>query len=94
MKPWRRALLIFESFLFALILVLPQVDIPDFAFHRGSAPIVAKPKLSGPPVLAIVTTSAQSRLPRQPGEVQNEHIKPVAHSTSHSLLSLLCTLLC
>lgn len=51
MKPWRWALLIFELFLFALILVLPQVDLPDFAFHRDSAPIVAKSKLSSAPVL-------------------------------------------
>jgi hypothetical protein len=33
MKGWRWGILLFELFLFALILVLPQVDLPDFAFH-------------------------------------------------------------
>ncbi len=46
MRWWRWALLLFELCLFALVLVLPQVDLPDFAFHGGTAPVVAKSKLS------------------------------------------------
>lgn len=49
MKRWCWALLIFELLLFALILVLPQVDLPDFTFHGGTAPIVIKSRLSSSP---------------------------------------------
>jgi hypothetical protein len=45
-KRWRYALLFFELFLFALILILPQVDLPDFTFPGSTAPIVAKARLS------------------------------------------------
>src|ERR1700716_2115700 len=46
MKRWQWALLIFELALFALILVLPQVALPEFTFQGGTAPIVAKARLS------------------------------------------------
>ena len=39
MKHWRFSLLIFELALFAVILILPQVDLPDFTFRAGSAPV-------------------------------------------------------
>jgi hypothetical protein len=93
MKPWRWILLVFELFLFVLILVLPQVDLPDFAFQRGSAPVVAKSKLSSSPVVVIVTAPVQPLSPQD--IVQNQHIGPVgARPGTHSLLSLFCTLLC
>ena len=94
MRLWRGALLIFELFLFALILVLPQVDLPDFTFHRGSASVVAKSKLSSAPVLAIVIITAWSRPPRHIREIQTQNVCSAVHRTPHSLLSLLCTLLC
>ena len=46
MKRWQWALLIFELALFALILVLPQVALPEFTFHGGTAPIAVKARLS------------------------------------------------
>jgi hypothetical protein len=52
MKRWRWALLLFELALFAIILILPQVDLPDFTFHGGSAPIVAHCRACAPPVRA------------------------------------------
>ena len=61
MKGWRYALLIAELFLFALILVLPQVDLPDFTFPGGTAPIAARSKLSSPPVFSIIPSPVQSR---------------------------------
>jgi len=94
MRLWRWALLIFELFLFALILVLPQVDLPDFTFHRGSAPVVAKSKLSSAPVLAIVIIAARSRPPRHIREIQTQNVCSAVDRTPYSLLSLLCTLLC
>lgn len=61
MKRWRYALLVWELFLFALILVLPQVDLPDFTFPGGTAPIVAKARLSSPPTFSIVPAPIQAR---------------------------------
>ena len=41
-------------FLMLLIVVLPDVDLPDTAFHRGTAPIVVHTQAtSGPPALAV-----------------------------------------
>jgi hypothetical protein len=94
MKGWRWAFLIFELCLFALILVLPQVDLPDFTFHGGTAPVVAKAKLSSPPALCCVTTAAQSRSPQRVLERGNQPVKPAVRLKPNALLSLLCTLLC
>jgi hypothetical protein len=94
MKWWRWTLLIFELFLFALILVLPQVDLPDFTFHGGTAPIVAKSRLSSPPVLSSVTTPLEPRLPQHFREIRNQCFGPAAPPKSNSLHLLLCTLLC
>jgi len=54
MKGWRHALLVFELFWFALILVLPQVDLPDFTFPGGTAPVIVKATLSSPPSFSVV----------------------------------------
>lgn len=65
MTHWRWAVLIFELFLFALILVLPQVDLPDTAFRDGHTPVMAKLQVNSPPVacagFAILNTSLQNR---------------------------------
>jgi hypothetical protein len=52
MTRWRWALLPFELFLFALILVLPQLDLPDTAFRDGNSPVMAKLQLTGAPVMS------------------------------------------
>ena len=94
MSRWRWALLVFELFLFALILVLPQVNLPEFTFHRGTAPVVAKAKLSSPPgpaVGAIILHSAPA-LPIRKIEVLQA--PPLVVVGSRSLLSLFCVLLC
>jgi len=93
MSRWRWVLLIFELVLFAVILVLPQVDLPDFTFHGGTAPVVAKAKLSVP-VPSII------RMP-----VAHRPLTTVAIGLAHpenfrlaldpnALLSLFCTLIC
>ena len=38
LKRWQWILLLFELVLFAVILILPQVDLPDFTFHKGTGP--------------------------------------------------------
>jgi hypothetical protein len=94
MKGWRWGILIFEMFLFALILVLPQVDLPDFAFHRGTAPIVARARASAPPMLAAGTFPTRSRPTIQFGQEDKQRCRLSNHAAPRSLLSLLCTLLC
>ena len=94
MKAWRWTFLIFELCLFALILVLPQVDLPDFTFHRGTSPVAAKAKLSSPPVLSSVTAPAQFRLPNHIRELRNQPVRLEVRQKPNALLSLLCALLC
>jgi hypothetical protein len=48
MKRWQFSFLIFELALFAAILVLPQVALPDFTFHEGTAPVAAHARLCPP----------------------------------------------
>ena len=56
-RTWRRNLLSFELVLFVLILVLKQVDLPDFTLHGGTAPIFARSRLSSLPVLSVSITA-------------------------------------
>jgi len=94
MKWWRWTLLGFELFLFALILVLPQVDLPDFTFHGGTAPVVAKAKVCSPPVLSSITNPGHSRLSQPIREARSEPVRRAISLKQHTLLSMLCTLLC
>lgn len=94
MKRWRWALLIFELFLFALILVLPQVDLPDFTFHRGSAPVVARARVVSPPLMTAVKAPTRPELPGEFVGAQSPLTETGDRTDSHSLLSLLCTFLC
>jgi hypothetical protein len=93
MKSWRWALLIFELALFALILVLPQVDLPDFTFHGGTAPIVAKARLSSAPVRAVTALLSISTAPHVLwGEVESTVM--AISATCDSRFSQLCKLRC
>jgi len=94
MRWWRWTLLIFELCLFALILILPQVDLPDFTLRGCAAPVVAKSALSSAPVLSTVAAPVQVLLPQYVREIRNEPIGHAVHLKPSSLLSLLCTLLC
>lgn len=93
MRRWRWALLVVELFLFTLILVLPQVDLPDCTFHSGTAPVIAKAKMSSPPVLAVVAP-VFSELLRRVRPVQTHQIGSHGYTPTKSALSLLCILLC
>jgi uncharacterized protein (DUF58 family) len=94
MKRWQWALLIFELALFALILVLPQVELPEFAFQRGTAPIVAKARLSFTPVHAAVALQHQILIPGSILESLGEARLVLPPARSQTRLSLLCTLIC
>jgi hypothetical protein len=94
MKGWRYALLIFELFLFALILVLPQVDLPDFTFRAGTAPIAAKARLSSAPVLSIVVAPGVGRSFEPVGETRTPPIQTAVYLNPLPPLSLSSTLRC
>jgi len=48
-------------FLMLLIVILPDVDLPDTAFHRGTAPVVVHARATMAP--AVVTEIALFRMP-------------------------------
>jgi hypothetical protein len=84
----------FELALFALILVLPQVDLPDFTFSGGSAPVAVHSRLCSSPlhvVAAVVTL-----IPPRPlvTEALGEILAIPAPSPLHDRLSRLCILIC
>ena len=94
MKGWRWGILLFELFLFALILVLPQVDLPDFTFHGGTAPVVAKARVSAPPLLTAVSVTTSAGPTIQFRQEDRRRFRRVDHARPLSLLTLLCVLLC
>jgi hypothetical protein len=95
MNRWKWVLLIFELALFALILILPQVDLPDFTFHGGTAPVAAKARLSSVPVRSAVVVAAVETSHSGPAvQAQLERYIVPTLAASNSRLSLLCTLLC
>ena len=94
MKGWRWGILLFELFLLALILVLPQVDLPDFDFHRGAGPILTRSRVSPRPVLTAVTVPLRAQPIEQFDNGEKQRSGLVSHAIPRSLLSLLCTLIC
>jgi hypothetical protein len=57
-KGWRTGVLFFELFLFALSLILPQLDFPDFTF---TAPNATTPGLSPPSAFFVVFDPVHAR---------------------------------
>jgi hypothetical protein len=93
-KRWRWVLLIMELALFAIILIHPDVDLPEFTFRSGTAPIAAKYQFSIPPM--IVSRLAASAIIVRPS-VSEKVSDSLELSTSKAIelrLSLLCTLIC
>ncbi len=95
MTRWRWALLIFELLLIALILVLPQVDLPDYTFHSGTAPVAAKARLSSASSGSNVGLASVRRYLPTPQIESLQDSSVVAGSASTGfLLAMLCTFLC
>jgi len=94
MSRWQFSVLIVELILMAAILVLPQVALPDFTFHEGTAPVAAHARVCDPGRATVITT-AQHTLPVEPimqarGETPDVSAPPAVHSR----LSRLCVLIC
>ena len=74
MKRWQIAILIFELALFAAILVLPQVALPDFTFHGGLRRWRRIPvSVDRRPAPAIAVDSSDPGLPDQVVQRSSEH---------------------
>ena len=94
MKRWQFSILIFELALFAVILVLPQVALPDFTFHDGTAPVTAHSRLCER-APATVVAIAPAILPFEPTARVGGDIHDVSASPAvHPQLSRLCILIC
>ncbi|MBZ5722672.1 MAG: hypothetical protein LAO03_20220 [Acidobacteriia bacterium] len=94
MNRWKWTLLIFELALFAIILILPQVDLPDFTFHSGTAPITIKLRASSAPARLPGAVAFRPPTPADLFEPRFDFGSTTASPTSTSRLSLLCTLVC
>jgi hypothetical protein len=94
MKRWQFSILIFELALFAIILCLPQVALPDFTFHDGTAPMAARSRVcdrASGNAIAVVP----SILPSEPtAQLGSEIPEAPAPPAVHSRLSRLCVLIC
>jgi len=94
MKRWQWALLIFELALFALILVLPQVDLPDFTFHSGTAPVVAHSRVIAPPMRSAYVLALPVLSLHRTHETTWESRDIASPLTLDYRLSSVCTLTC
>jgi hypothetical protein len=74
--------------LIVLILVLPQVDLPDTAFHAGTAPVDVHSRVTSALGLLSVGPAVPFNFSAQSALCRREHSFVFAHATS-SFLPLL-----
>jgi hypothetical protein len=80
--------------LIAVILVLPQVDLPDSLFQRGTAPIIARARAVSLSAFGVVRDDAL-RTPVRTVRVNVSESSPTpAHPVNQSLSILFSMLLC
>jgi len=94
MKHWQLILLIFELVLFAAILVLPQVALPDFTFHGGTAPVAAHSRICHSAPGTVITAIPQTLFPDQTAQERSKIVVSFSPTALHSRLSQLCVLIC
>ena len=82
------SLLAFLLFLVVLILVLPQVDLPDTAFNGGTAPVDLHSRVTAGPGLLSIGATVPFSFSTHPASRRSEHSIVFAHATS-SFLPLL-----
>jgi hypothetical protein len=81
-------------FLTVLILVLPEVDLPDTAFHRGTAPVDVHARVTSAPGLLSTGTVVSFCFSTRTAFRCREHALVFAHATSNSLPLLHSSLRC
>jgi hypothetical protein len=87
-KPSYLFVLMTLLFLIVLILVLPEVDLPDTAFHRGTAPVDIHARFTSAPTLLSTGTTVPFSFSPQTASRHREHSLAFAHANS-SFLPLL-----
>ncbi len=94
MKRWKFSVLIFELVLLGAILVLPQVALPAFAFHEGTAPVMAHARVCGPARATAIAIGQQLLPPEPTVHVRIGTLEVSSPPAVHSRLSRLCVLIC
>src|SRR5271167_644786 len=84
-KPSVWFLLMGLLFLVVLILVLPEVDLPDTAFHRGTAPVDVHARVTSAPTLLSVNTVVPFSFSAQTASRRRERSLVFAHTGSSFL---------
>jgi|SRR5271167_4767316 len=93
-KPSVWFLLMGLLFLVVLILVLPEVDLPDTAFHRGTAPVDVHARVTSAPGLLSLGTVVSLCFSAHTASSCRENVVQFAHATSSSLPLLHRSLRC
>jgi hypothetical protein len=94
MTRWGWVLLIFELFLFVVILIHPDVDLPDTAFRDGNSPVLAKLQVTTAPVISASLTHLPTGSLRQIQSGILRDLPSPERMTPAGRRSLLCTMLC
>jgi hypothetical protein len=84
-KPSALFVLMSLLFLIVLILVLPEVDLPDTAFHQGTAPVDVHARVTSAPALLSLGSVFSFSFSTHTASSYREHILQLAHATSSSL---------
>ena len=93
-SPSYLSILMCMLFLFVLILVLPDVDLPDTAFHGGTAPVDLHARVTSAPGLLSVGTVVPFSFSAHPVSRRSEHSLVFAHATTSFLPLLYRSLRC
>ena len=93
-KPSYLFVLVSLLFLIALILILPQVDLPDTAFNRGTAPVDVHARCLSAPRLLGAGPVVSFDLPSQTTSSDHEQYVRPGYATSGSLPLLHRSLRC
>jgi hypothetical protein len=87
-------LLIGLLLIIGLIQVLPQVDLPDTAFHEDTAPVVTKFRASSAPVLPVTVAAVHLNFFQLASESLWEPDGHLTHDGANFVPILLCSLRC
>jgi hypothetical protein len=91
---WRMGVLLVMLGVIALILVLPQVDLPDTAFHEDNAPAVQKTRIASTPAVVVLTVRSRLSFLDENRTPRYERRVLAAHPISTPLPILHSALLC
>ena len=94
MARWKWVLLIFELILFTVILIHPDVDLPETGFRDGNSPVLAKLQVTTAPVMPATIPRISAGSPRPTYTAVLRDLPSREWTSPTTLRSLLCMLLC